>query len=117
MPDAKFHPGDVVVVPFPFTDLSSSKVRPALVLSDSEFNGAGPDVVMCAITSRLVNAANSVIITAEDMEDGTLERPSRVKAAHLVTLEKNVIRRKVGRLRKETFSRVMREVEAAFTNG
>lgn len=117
MPESKFFPGDVVVVPFPFTDLSSSKVRPALVLSDAAFNDAGPDVVMCAITSRLVNATNSVIVTGDDMEAGSLERPSRVKAANLVTLEKRVIRRKIGRLRKEAFARVMREVEAAFTNG
>ena len=113
----EFLPGEIVVVPFPFTDLSSSKVRPALVLSDAAFNEAGPDIVVCAITSRLANASNSVIIAADDLEAGILERPSRVKAANIVTIEKSVVRRKVGRLRKGAFARVMREVEAAFTNG
>lgn len=116
-PRTDYFPGEIVVVPFPFTDLSSSKVRPALVLSDAAFNAAGPDVVVCAITSRLANAANSVILADDDLETGTLERPSRVKAANVVTLEKSVIRRKIARVKKEAFARVMREVEATFTNG
>lgn len=116
MPE-RFLPGEIVVVPFPYTDLSSSKVRPALVLSDAAFNDAGPDIVLCAITSRIANAHSSVIIAPDDLESGTLERASRVKAAKVMTVAKSVVRRRVGRLKKEAFARVMREVEATFTNG
>ena len=45
---ATFIKGDVVVMPFPFSDLSDSKRRPALVLSDSQ----GDDVILCQITSK-----------------------------------------------------------------
>jgi len=48
---AKFVKGDIVVVPFPFSDLSNSKRRPALVIADL----TGDDVILCQITSRNVN--------------------------------------------------------------
>ena len=44
--------GEVVLVPFPFTDLSSAKQRPALVVSADDWNAAQPDVVLVAITSQ-----------------------------------------------------------------
>jgi len=47
---ARFIKGDIVVVPFPFSDLSTSKKRPALVLADLP----GNDIILCQITSKLV---------------------------------------------------------------
>jgi mRNA interferase MazF len=110
-------PGEIVVLPFPYTDLSSSKLRPALVISDAEFNEAGPDVVVCAITSRLRNSSQSVLIGQEDLERGALPRPSRVKVANVVTIDKTIVRKRVARLKPAPFARVMREFESMFTNG
>ena len=47
--------GDIILVPFPFTDLSSSKRRPALVVSPDDFNGRLQDLVVIAITSQLTD--------------------------------------------------------------
>lgn len=109
-----FSAGEVVVVPFPYTDLRSSKVRPALVLSRAAFNDRSPDIILCAITSKLVNSEHSVLIDDEDMAEGKLVKPSRVKVANLATVEKAVIRAKVGRLKTATLARVMREFDSLF---
>ena len=45
--------GDVVLVPFPFTDFSSLKQRPALVISSDEFNASNTDLIAVAITSHV----------------------------------------------------------------
>lgn len=115
MPD--YLPGEIIVVPFPYTDMSTTKVRPAMVLSDEDHNSSEKDLVVCGLTSRLANSAHSVLIADQDMESGKLPRPSRVKATKVVAIDKRVVRARVGRVRPETFARVMREFEAAFTNG
>ena len=48
-----FSQGDVVLVPFPFTDLSAIKQRPALVLPPDRSNEVRPDLVVAAITSQI----------------------------------------------------------------
>lgn len=109
-----FRPGDVVIVPFPYTDLTSTKQRPAVVLSVATFNASSPDVVLCGMTSNLADAAYSVLVGKEDLEDGRLMAPSRVKASKIVTIAQTVIRKRVGRLNAATMARVMREFESLF---
>ena len=54
--------GDIVLVPFPFTDLTSSKKRPALVISPDSFNSQQQDLVVVAITSQLTDSKDSVVL-------------------------------------------------------
>ena len=115
MPEARYLPGDVVLVPFPYTDLSAAKQRPALVLTNAPFNGGSQDLVLCAITSNLANSANSVLLADADMESGRLAAPSRVKVAKVVTLHKSILRKKVGRVKAAAFAQVMREFETLYT--
>ncbi len=70
--------GDIVLVPFPFTDLSSSKRRPALVVSPNAFNEQRQDLVLVAITSHLV-VDSPLTIEAEDCLGGSLPKRSIVK--------------------------------------
>jgi mRNA interferase MazF len=65
---ARFISGEVVVVPFPFTDLSSTKVRPALVLA-SLTRG---DVILCQITSQAAGHPEAIPIANSDFEPGAV---------------------------------------------
>lgn len=56
----RFEYGDVVLVPFPFTDQSTSKKRPAVVVSSAAYNAERPDVIIIAVTSQ-VRAENCSI--------------------------------------------------------
>jgi mRNA interferase MazF len=83
--------GQVVVVPFPFSDLSSSKNRPAVILIDLP----GDDAVLAAITST-GSGSNTISLNSGDFQNGKLEHPSFIHPAKLFTFKKNLIARSVG---------------------
>jgi mRNA interferase MazF len=92
---ARFVSGEVVVVPFPFTDLSSAKVRPALVLA-SLTRG---DMVLCQITSQAAGHSEAGALLPADFEaGGGLARASFALPHRVVTANESCVRRAVGRL-------------------
>ena len=101
--------GAIVLVPFPYSNLRATKRRPAVVLSRREHNDRSQDVVVCAMTSDLANAGNSVLVSQRDLADGRLPADSRVKVDKLATLDKSMMRA-VGRLRPSTLRQVYREL-------
>lgn len=80
----RYRRGDIVLVSFPFTDVSSSKRRPALVISPDLFNEQGQDVVLVAITSQEPDD-NAVTIDGHDCVDGALPLTSFVRVPKLFT--------------------------------
>ena len=92
---ARFVAGDVVVVPFPFTDLASSKVRPAVVLATSTRD----DILLCQITSKDTGHPEAVAIKMGDFAGADqLPRDSFALPHRLVTANESCVRRKAGRL-------------------
>lgn len=92
---ARFVSGDVVVLPFPFTDLASSKVRPALVLATSTRG----DLILCQITSQAAGHPEAIPIIASDCQPGVpLPRASFALPHRLVTANEVCIRRVAARL-------------------
>ena len=94
---AGFVKGDIVVIPFPFSDLSSSKRRPALVLAAS----GGNDIILCQITSQTVKDENSIIIELSDIENGSLSAVSNVRPNKLFTADESIVAYKIGNLNKQ----------------
>ena len=92
---------DSVLVSFPFTDLISSKRRPALVLSPDTFNVAGEDLVLATITSRITDDPNSVYLRRRDFARGRLPKASMVKMTKLFTMHSLLIARRICALRIE----------------
>jgi mRNA interferase MazF len=86
----RYRRGDIVLVSFPFTDLSSSKRRPALVISPDPFNEQGQDMVLIAITSREPDD-NAVTIDEHDCVDGELPKKSFVKRSKLFTVHSTLV--------------------------
>jgi len=98
--------GDIVVVPFPFTNLSAIKQRPVLVLSKNSDIEKYDDVITCGLTSNLKDSAHSVLINNNNLVEGEIPVKSRVKVDKLFTLDKEIIKKKVARLDKESFDKV-----------
>jgi mRNA interferase MazF len=98
MPGATFEPLDVVVVPFPFSDKSAVKRRPALVLSSRAFNHAHDQLILAMITSAGQSAWASDILLREWRAAG-LAVACRLRFK-LFTLETRLILRKVGAIGK-----------------
>lgn len=76
-----FAAGQVVLLPFPFSDLSHSKFRPALLLADAERG----DWIACQITSNPYADAHAVLLTNDDFISGGLQRLSYVRPGKLFT--------------------------------
>ena len=102
--------GDVVLTPFPFTDLTETKARPAIVLS-----GVGmSDWVVCLITSSGPARAGDIAISSLDLKQGELRRNSVIRPGRLITLNDVVFRRTVGRLTEAKLAEVLAAVRNLF---
>jgi mRNA interferase MazF len=88
---ARFVKGDVVVVPFPFSDLTQSKRRPALVITVPQ----GDDLILCQITSRFVKDSYAIPIEDSDFSTGSLRQSSNVRPNRLFMADRQIILSKV----------------------
>jgi mRNA interferase MazF len=91
--------GSIVLVPFPFTDLSATKLRPAVVLW---VDNKGNDVTLCFISSQNVTHLGpeefSIDPTDAEFPGTGLKVASKVRVAKIVTLERFLITRRIGKL-------------------
>lgn len=102
--------GEVVLVPFPFSDLSQSKVRPAVVLADA---GRG-DWVLCQVTSSPYGDPTAVALDAADFAAGGLLVASYARPGKLFTAHAGLLVRSVGVLSPAALARVLAAVRALF---
>jgi mRNA interferase MazF len=86
--------GVVVLVRFPFSDLSSSKLRPALVVASA----GGADWVLCQITSNPYSDSSAVPLTMASFAEGGLPRESFIRPGKLFTASESIVVRSVGQL-------------------
>src|SRR5687767_2965130 len=68
-------PGEIVLLPIPFSDLTSTRRRPVIVVSNRDYNSTTEDIVVVAMTSNLTPTTYSFVITSADLVQGTLNRP------------------------------------------
>ncbi len=98
--------GDVVVIPFPFSDLSQSKRRPALVLTTLE----GDDAILCQITSKNITDIYAVPIDDPDFQSGQLKQSSNIRPNRLFTADTHIILYRAGRIKKDKLNQVINKV-------
>ena len=101
---------NIVLIPFPYTDLSGAKKRPALVISSLDFNTKFEDIICCLITSNPEDRGYAIKITNKDMENGFLEFESKVKPYRLFTINKKLIYKILGRLNLAKSKAVIEEL-------
>ena len=99
----RFVKGDVVVVPFPFSDLTRSKRRPALVLTEL----TGDDLILCQITSQNIRDVYSIDLCDNDFESGGLNKPSNVRPNRLFTADRQIVLYKAGHLKNAKIQNVV----------
>jgi mRNA interferase MazF len=102
--------GDVVLVPFPFTDQSGTKKRPAVVISSVHYHTDRRDIVIMAITSQLRPHPAFGEFTVADWRKAGLIAPSAVKPV-LTTIEKRLVLRKLGRLQQADIRSLRASIE------
>ena len=98
--------GDVVVLPFPYSDLSSSKKRPALIIAILD----GDDVILCQITSRQRHNKHAINLADSDFKHGKLNVDSYIKSNRIFTADKSIILYKIGSLKEKKIDEVIESV-------
>ena len=95
--------GSIVLIRFPFSDLSGAKVRPAIALADV---GRG-DVVLCQVTSQSYGDDNAVTIAATDLASGSLRLASFARPGKIFTANEAIVTTTIASLKPEALARVI----------
>jgi len=103
---AKFVKGDVVVVPFPFSDLTQAKRRPALIVSVLE----GDDLILSQVTSQFVKDSYAVSIDVKDFEEGGLKQKSNVRPNRLFTADGPIVLYRIGNLKRDKMNEIVEKI-------
>ena len=103
---AKFIRGDIVVIPFPFSDLSQSKRRPALIIATLE----GDDAILCQITSKTIKDIYAIPIDDSDFDAGNLKQPGNIRPNRLFTADSQIILYRAGHIRNDKMNQVVGEL-------
>ena len=106
----RFVRGDIVVTPFPFSDLTSTIKRPALIVAVLP----GDDLIVCQITTKEHNDKFNISLKENDLSDGNLKVNSFIRASKLLTIRKSIILYKLGTLKLHKLDDVMNKILSLF---
>ncbi|MFA5874267.1 MAG: type II toxin-antitoxin system PemK/MazF family toxin [Anaerolineales bacterium] len=102
----KFVKGAIVILPFPFSDLTTSKKRPAFVIADLD----GNDVIVCQITSKVKSDHYSISLSKADFKSGRLDQDSFIRPNRLFTADANIVLYKAGNANSAKIDEVIAKV-------
>ncbi|CAN5822315.1 type II toxin-antitoxin system PemK/MazF family toxin [soil metagenome] len=113
---ASYERGAVVLVPFPFTDLSGSKRRPALVVSPE--GSHEEDLILCAITSQVPQrlSEQEILLEAGDMVQEQLPKKSIIKPGKFFTMHRSLIAARYGMAKQYKLLEVLRTLRETFAD-
>jgi mRNA interferase MazF len=99
-------------VPFPFTDLSAVKQRPALILSPKRLNNVRNDLIVAAISSQIPNAIgeDEILLSAADQRTAGLPKASIIKLGKIFTIHQGLIRKKLGCVPDSTLESILQKL-------
>jgi mRNA interferase MazF len=106
-PGTRLRQRDLILIPIPFTDLSSKKRRPVIVLSNDDYNSKTQDILVVGVTSLIQGKEYSVPLEKEDMEEGELLRESEIRADKIYSLSQEIVVKRFGRIKGEVFREVV----------
>ncbi len=96
-------PASIVVIPFPFSDLSGTKLRPALVLAETGHD----DWLLCQITSNAYIDPDAIRLTNTELSEGTLSSESFARPMKLFTANSALIVKRVAILNEKVFGEIL----------
>lgn len=101
---------DLILVSFPFSDFGGSKLRPAIIISNDDYNKKFADVLAVPLTTNLELRDYALIITPADLEKGELIKESKVKVDKLFSVEKKLVRMIIGRISQKKFAAIQKMI-------
>lgn len=104
---------DIVFVAFPFSDLSQSKLRPALVLANAQRN----DWILCQITSQSYDDNQAIALNPTDFQTGFLSKVSYVRPHKIFTANEQLIKKKVATLTATKHHEIIARIQKILSDG
>ncbi len=104
--------GDIALVPVPFTDLSSQKRRPVIIISNNRYNQQTLDVVVVAMTSRPLKTSYGFTISNDDLDEGNLNRSGQIRVDKIYTLSQSIVVKTFGRVNASTLDKIKHKLLA-----
>jgi mRNA interferase MazF len=105
--------GDIVLLQFPFTDLTTTKKRPAVIISSFEYNSKRPDIIVMAVTSRIREIQSFCDVIIKEWKQAGLIKESAIKPM-IITIEKDLILAKLGQLQKQDTQALRNNLQTIF---
>jgi mRNA interferase MazF len=105
--------GEIVLIPVPFSDLSSVKRRPVLIISNMTHNSTNSDMIVVAITSNLQQ--NGIFIDTKDLLSGVLPKKSLVRCDKIYTLEQQIVIKQLGIVSESILNNVIDNINKLIT--
>ncbi|MBN2127070.1 MAG: type II toxin-antitoxin system PemK/MazF family toxin [Candidatus Diapherotrites archaeon] len=109
-----FEQGDIVIANVLFSEQIGMKTRPALVISNSEFNKKSDDLILLKITSKGKKTQFDVNLTSEDVTEGFLKQESNIMVDNPVTVYKRLIETKTGKITKQKLKEVKQKIKELY---
>lgn len=101
-----FVKGEVVVLEFPFSNLIQVKRRPSLVIKVPK----GEDIIVCQITGKSYEKLVEIPINKQDFYKGNLKVESYIRLDKIFSIEKSLIKYKIGSLKQEKFNEILDKI-------
>lgn len=100
--------GEIVLIPIPFTDLTSQKRRPVIIISNDVYHRKTRDIVVVAMTSNPNPGDYTFTITSSELVQGTLNRPGQVRVDKIYTLSQSIIAKTFGQVNPNVLNKIRR---------
>jgi len=102
---------DLLLVPVPFSDLSSRKVRPVVVLSNDRYNRENADLLIAGVTSNVSSRSYIVPLDTPQLEEGVMKHSSVVRADKVFSIDQGIVLTRFGRVKIALFEKIREEIE------
>lgn len=112
-----YESGQVILIPFPFTDLTTAKSRPALIISSKTFNHSHSDLIVVAITSQkpFDLQADEYLIPIAEQQMAGLPKTSKIKSGKIVALDQRLVRKTLGQISISALKDIVKLVVSNFS--
>lgn len=99
--------GSIILTPFPFTDFSGTKVRPAIILSSKAY---GDDVIVAFISSRKKNRLLETEVLVQPDKNNGLKTSSNIKLTKIATLDKKIVLGELGIIDNKNLAKINQKI-------
>ncbi len=108
------HQRDILLMPFPYSDLSGKKVCPVIVVSNDTFNSSSQDLIVCGITSNISKDYYTTLLKKDCLEKGSLLDDCCIKVENIAKIDRSLVIKKIGSLKNNIFSDVVQKLNILF---